>query len=466
MSPAHDAALKGHFLVLLLLSAYGAHFDVYDWRGNNPIHLAAKVNAGSCCRFLATRGCNPKVKNMEGDLAKTIAKDNKAKDASKNIRKAEKQYAKLSKQTNESGGVNWSIRLYDYMHEHKDRVKEIFKTHDDEQTGKCSKDNFVKTITDEGFHNLVVSEEIKKLILTHEKAKDEIDYELFLTGKKYINKLFLISSFEKKKKKKKKGKGKKAKKTKVIMPICILDDGPRMDEGDPPAIFQPQHVHFTDINRFNRDQAPNHPLQDDSAWYLQNPQKAFVNITHAAKNGDLNTLLDAFKRGLPVDIRDKYFKTPLMVASSKGDLKTCNFLISCKADVNAYDNFKWTALHHACHTGQLETVKALVDAGAHINALSMTQGTPFMRAVESASYPIVEYLIEKGASINQQNIKGKTVLDIAREFADPRIFLSVKNKVESIPKPKGDKGKGKDKAKKKKPAAAVKKGKKGEPEVI
>lgn len=59
---------------------------------------------------------------------------------------------------------------------------------------------------------------------------------------------------------------------------------------------------------------------------------------------------------------------------------------------------------------------------------------------------------------------GKTVLDIAKEFADPRIFLSVKNKVESLPKPKGDK-KDKGKAKKKKPAAAAAKKKKGEPEV-
>lgn len=240
------------------------------------------------------------------------------------------------------------------------------------------------------------------------------------------------------------------------MPICILDEGPRMDEGDPPAIYQPQHIHFTDINRFNRDKPPSHPLQDDSAWYLKSPDKAFVNISHAAKNGDLNTLLDAFKRGLPVDIRDKYYKTPLMLAASKGDVKTCNFLISCGADIHAFDNFKWTALHHSCHTGQLDVVKLLVEAGADVNALTLTQGTPFMRAVESASYPVVEYLMEKGAKISQENIKGKTVLDIAKDFADPRIFLTVKNKMEGIPKPKEGKGKEKGKGKKK-PAAAKKK---------
>lgn len=336
-----------------MLSSYGAHFDVYDSKGNNPIHLAAEANAGNCCRFLATRGCNPKTKNGEGDAPKAIAKEKKAKDASKNIRKGEKQFAKLMKQTNESGGVNWSIRLYDYMYEHQERIKDLFASYDPEQTGRITQEAFVEVISKEGFQNLSETEEMQKLIMSHEKAKDQIDFELFLTGKKYINKQFLISSFEGKKKKKKKGKGKKGK-TKIIMPICTLDEGPRMGGGDPPAIFQPKHIHFTDTNRFNRDQPPIHPLQDDTPWYLKHPEREFVKITNAAHNGDLHTLLDAFKRGLPVDARDKYFKTPLMVAASKGDLETCKFLIECNADVNAYDNFKWTALHHACHSGSIE----------------------------------------------------------------------------------------------------------------
>ena len=301
------------------------------------------------------KGCNPKAKNLDGETPKSLAKEKKAKDAAKNIKKGEKQYAKLSKQTLESGGINWSIRIYDYMYEHKERVKEAFAAQDPEQTGKITKDSFVEVISQEGFQSLVETDEMKKLIIAHEKTKDQIDYDLFLTGKKYINKQFLIASFEGKKKKKKKGKGKRGK-TKIIMPICTLDEGPRMQDGDPPAIYQPQHIHFTDTNRFHRDKPPEHPLQDDSAWYLKHPDKSFVNISNAAHNGDLHTLLDAFKCGLPVDVRDKYFKTPLMVAAANGDINTCIFLISCGADVNAFDNFKWTALHHACHSGQLDGI--------------------------------------------------------------------------------------------------------------
>ena len=98
----------------------------------------------------------------------------------------------MSKQTSESGGVNWSIRLYDYMYEHKERIKDEFLKNDPEQTGKVTNEAFIDVISKEGFQNLVETEEMKKLILSHEKAKDQIDYELFLTGKKYINKMILL----------------------------------------------------------------------------------------------------------------------------------------------------------------------------------------------------------------------------------------------------------------------------------
>ena len=90
------------------------------------------------------------------------------------------------------------------------------------------KETFIEIISLEGFQNLIETEEMKKLIISHEKIKDQIDYELFLAGKKYINKQFLVSSFDSKKKKKKNKKGKpKRGKTKIVIPICILDDGPR-----------------------------------------------------------------------------------------------------------------------------------------------------------------------------------------------------------------------------------------------
>lgn len=45
-----------------------------------------------------------------------------------------------------------------------------------------------------------------------------------------------------------------------------------------------------------------------------------------AYRGDIKTLLDAFKRGVPTDITDKFMKTPLMV----GKLSKSFFLLDAK----------------------------------------------------------------------------------------------------------------------------------------
>lgn len=100
-------------------------------------------------------------------------------------------------------------------------------------------------------------------------------------------------------------------------------------------------------------------------------------------------------------------------------------------------------------------VKLLVERGANINALTVTEATPFMRAVESASYPVVEYLLSIGCKVNQENKSGKSAFDLAKDYADPRVYFAVKNKFESLPKPKD--GKKKKKKPKKKPAQKKKK---------
>jgi hypothetical protein len=115
-----------------------------------------------------------------------------------------------------------------------------------------------------------------------------------------------------------------------LLLVAIQDEGPRTANGNPPPIYAPQHVNHTDNTRFSRDNLPKNPLEDDSPWYLDKPDKGYVNLCDAgtrvtftkfetmlfvliAYRGDLKTLLDAFKRGTPTDITDKFMKTPLMV---------------------------------------------------------------------------------------------------------------------------------------------------------
>ena len=79
--------------------------------------------------------------------------------------------------------------------------------------------------------------------------------------------------------------------------------------------------------RFDREHPAEHPLQDDSVWYLTPPEKSYVNITEAAKYSDVETLRRCLERGTQVDTRDRFYKTPLMIAASVGNVDTVRFLL-------------------------------------------------------------------------------------------------------------------------------------------
>ncbi|XP_002738132.1 ankyrin repeat and EF-hand domain-containing protein 1-like, partial [Saccoglossus kowalevskii] len=389
--------------------------------------------------------CKANQKNNDGQLPSQVAKDNDSKDAMKECKKVERMWKKIM-----GGGKppvdTWAITMYDWTIEHADKLKQRFETTDidnnSEPTGKVSKDEFCEILQSQNAP--LTDEQLKQLCQAHDKNREnEIDYEEFFSGKKYLAKAYLMTAFEKKEKKKKGGKkGKKKKgKTKVPMPICTAPDGPRTDGGGPPEHLIGRHVPFSDTGRFDRDHPPEHPIQDDSIWYLAPPEKAYMNINNAAKMGDVESLKRAFWEGRNVDTRDKYFKTPLMVACHYGNFEMVQFLVENGADVNAKDNFKWTALHHACHAGQMDIVEMLVERGAEIEVKAMNGGTPLMRAVQSSRPDVVQYLIDKGAKVQQENRKGDNVMDIAMWWADPRVLEIVKEKFDSLPKPKEGKGK-------------------------
>lgn len=68
-------------------------------------------------------------------------------------------------------------------------------------------------------------------------------------------------------------------------------------------------------------------LQDDSAWYLQHPEKTYINLNEAVKDGDFDSLKTALQRGVHVDTRDKFFKTPLMTACAVGQFEMVKYLV-------------------------------------------------------------------------------------------------------------------------------------------
>ncbi|VDP85141.1 unnamed protein product [Echinostoma caproni] len=296
-----------------------------------------------------------------------------------------------------------------------------------------------------------------ELVKLHEKNGDAtIDWAEFLTGKKYINKMYLSAAFEAKKGRKKKGrKGGKARKGRIPFEICTLPPQAiyRRADGGPPIMYIPKQPILTDQTRFTAELPPEHPFQDDSAWYMNLPKREYISFHDAAKHNDIPSIRLAISEGYPVDTRNKFYKTPLMVAAHYGNLEAAIALIELghvmvpitvysrppppthirlmfRADVNARDNFKWTPLHHAAYSGMIDVVELLINNGALIDARALNGGTALSRAIECSRLNVVDYIMSKGAKVGLETRKGDNMYEVALAWADPRVIEHVHDKWE------------------------------------
>ncbi|XP_011279206.3 ankyrin repeat and EF-hand domain-containing protein 1 isoform X2 [Felis catus] len=432
---AHFAAKGGFFDILKLLFAYKGDMGLIALNGNTPLHYAAMGGFADCCKYIAQRGCDLKWKNLDHKTPRAVAKEGGFKAANKEIRRAERTANKLARPGAKNPNPLWALRLHDWSLEHETFLREAF-SFVDRGDGTVSKEDFVLTLEER--QDFVTSEQLAMVAQYHEKLRGGgVNINDFFKGTRYLSKAYVLGSYGPKKKKK--GMAKKVKKGKFVLPlpICIIPDHvfPQRSDGGPPYYMIETYKNITDCNRFNRDHPPEHPIQDDSAWYIDDPGKVFSNINFVTKAGDLASLKKAFESGIPVDMKDNYYKTPLMTACASGNMDAVKFLLEKGANVNATDNFLWTPLHFACHTGQQDIVELLVKSGAVIDAVSINNTTPLTRAIESCRLDTVKYLLDIGAKFQLENRKGHTAMDIAKAYADYRIISLIQEKLDSLPKP-------------------------------
>lgn len=271
-------------------------------------------------------------------LPRQIAKAHGHKAALKELQKAELMFMKFSKPGTVNPNELWALMLHDWSCEHEVELRNAFQ-HAEQGNGSpvenVSKEKFVYVLQE---HRAPVDQEhLQKIIAEHDKMHEGvINISDFFGGLQYLQKAFVLSSYEPKTKKKKSGKGKKGEKGKakrerfvVPLPICTLSPDVMEKRADGGLQFMIESYQpFTDIERFDRDHPPTHPMEDDSAWYLDEPQKIYTDINHCVRTGDFESLCLAFSQSLPVDIRDRFYKTPLMTACSSGSYAMAKFLIT------------------------------------------------------------------------------------------------------------------------------------------
>jgi len=266
-------------------------------------------------------------------------------------RRAERSFAKQTDtltDTQLNDVEPWAVRMYDFFCVYHDQLVDAFQRLDVDQSGTLATDDFVEALHNL-YTNLPASVDLKRTLAAHVR-EGAVNYREFLSGCKFINKKYLMASYEDKKKKKKtggeKGGGRQRGNTKLIMPICMQHEATRVADGGPPSVYIEKKVHVTDLMRFSRDSRPRHPIEDDSGWYLAAAERSRVHFHDLVRDGDVNSLCTAFgivqeqagsvRRLSPTvtgdnrhhpELVDRFYKTPLMVACSSGDLQLVKLLV-------------------------------------------------------------------------------------------------------------------------------------------
>ena len=163
--------------------------------------------------------------------------------------------------------------------------------------------------------------------------------------------------------------------------------------------FQNKYTECIDPLRF-KDNIFEKFWQNDSKWYLIPNKKTKIELNNIVNRGDIETLKKILSKKTVkeahklVNLKDMFYKTPLMIAVLKENEKMIDFLLEYNLDINSTDNFKWTALHHAVVTGNMQIVKKLIN---------------------------------KNICIKMKNIGGRTALDLAIIFNQNLIGHFLKN---------------------------------------
>jgi len=115
----------------------------------------------------------------------------------------------------------------------------------------------------------------------------------------------------------------------------------------------------------------------------------------AAYHGDLPTVRKLIEEGVDLNVWDKWGRTALSLAASRGHLEVVEVLLGGGAWVNPhedYDTFE-TPLFAAADNGHLLIVQLLISHGANPNLhVGVTQRTPDQYADTNGHTEVTKYL--------------------------------------------------------------------------
>ena len=124
----------------------------------------------------------------------------------------------------------------------------------------------------------------------------------------------------------------------------------------------------------------------------QNIMGSGLNI--AAEIGDTTKVKNLLKKGVDINERDNFGRTPLIYAALNGHDRIINMLLESHADIHAKDDFDQTAFIAAVNRGQVNTAKILLKNGADPSTPNSEDMLPIFIAFEREDFEMVDFIIK------------------------------------------------------------------------
>ncbi len=131
-------------------------------------------------------------------------------------------------------------------------------------------------------------------------------------------------------------------------------------------------------------------------------------LTKAVMVNNLAIVTSMLKKGVNIEVRDQFGRTPLINAAIGDSIPLGKILREHGANIQAQDKLGWTALHFACQNQSSEMTKLLIEKGSLIAAVDSYGNTPLGKAVFSSRGrgEVILLLLAAGADKSKKTITG------------------------------------------------------------
>jgi ankyrin repeat protein len=130
------------------------------------------------------------------------------------------------------------------------------------------------------------------------------------------------------------------------------------------------------------------------------------------------------KAGDELDPRDRWERTPWLLAVQTGDVVKAEILLAAGADVTARGRCGKTALMHAVGNGHHPMLRWLLDRGFDPNETDDFSGTPLLDAASNGDVECVRLLLTAGADLHHPNNANSTAIGAASNLETVRLLVA------------------------------------------